>query len=273
MDLEQTLAWLNVKGVGAAKIRQYSAALLPPEPPVEAREKGLACIEWARQERVQILLPHQYPQKLHQLPNPPALLFVRGNIELLDKPSLAIIGTRTPSAPGRKAAEWSAQAASKAGWTVISGGARGVDGIAHQISPHSIAVLPHGFKHCYPPEHKALFEEIALKGCLVSEYLPDQAVSPGSLLARDRLIAALACKVLPIEASASGGGTWYTTQWAFRLGRPVGIWRADWIGALSKSGDPSFNKYAPNIDLTEFGRRDYLQWLEKSSSMEAEILS
>lgn len=115
-----------------------------------------------------------YPGPLAALDAPPPLLYVKGRPELLNSPSIAIVGSRDSSAAGMKLASSFAAAFAQAGYVVVSGLARGIDGAAHKasIETGTIAVLAGGVDIFYPPEHRALQERIGTEGCLVSEQRP-----------------------------------------------------------------------------------------------------
>jgi DNA processing protein len=117
-----------------------------------------------------------YPDPLRSLPQPPGILHVRGRLELLHRPGIAVIGTRAHSAYGRDATVSLVVGLARAGYTIISGLARGIDGIAHttalEIGGDTIGVLGTGIDVPYPPEHAELFRMIAARGCLVSEFSP-----------------------------------------------------------------------------------------------------
>ncbi len=166
----------------------------------------------------------QYPAWLAELPDAPPVLFMRGQILPADQFSVAIVGTRHASVYGRQQAERLAYGLARAGVTVISGLARGVDAAAHQGAldgeGRTLAVFGCGLGHVYPPEHAELAAKIADQGALVSEYAP--YIEPrGSLFPqRNRIISGLSHATLVIEAPERSGSL-ITARTAAEQGREV----------------------------------------------------
>ncbi len=164
-----------------------------------------------------------YPVQLRSLPDPPPVLYVQGSLEA-DEFCLGIVGTRSPSQYGRMVTEKLAGEISRAGITVVSGLARGVDTIAHraalQCNGRTIAVLGSGLKHLYPPENRSLAGRIAETGALISEQplfrKPDRYNFP----ARNRIISGLSSGVLVTEAPVKSGSL-ITAEFALEQGREV----------------------------------------------------
>lgn len=164
----------------------------------------------------------RYPAQLLELLDPPPLLFARGRLELLERPSLAIVGTRRPTTYGRDAARALAAGVSNAGVVVVSGMARGIDGEAHgaALAGGTIGVLGCGIDVVYPREHARLFEEVASRGLLLSEFPPGTPPRQYHFPQRNRIIAALSLGVLVVEASRDSGSL-ITAEHALDLGREV----------------------------------------------------
>ena len=164
-----------------------------------------------------------WPGRLDELRDPPGLLFVRGRWPI-EGPALAIVGSRQADDYGRAVTAALAGAAARAGWVVISGGARGVDGIAHRAAlaagGRTMVVLGSGFRRPYPAEHRTLFQEVAARGALISEYPPCRAPRPSQFPERNRLVAGLADAVLVTQAARRSGAL-ATARSARALGRPV----------------------------------------------------
>lgn len=159
-----------------------------------------------------------YPSGLRDLDDPPAFLCVRGTLPV---GGLAIVGTRTPPSP---AAAFAREFAAACGMPVVSGLAAGVDAAAHHgaldAGLATVAYVGTGLGVTYPPEHRALEDEIVARGgAVVSERLLDEPVTKWALLHRDRLQAAHAQATLLI-ASESDGGAMQTMRFAKDLGRP-----------------------------------------------------
>lgn len=172
-----------------------------------------------------IMLEEEYPSLLLHLEDPPPVLYYRGKIQCRWEKTVAIVGTRRPTPTGEKVAYRLAQAAARAGYTVISGLARGIDAAAHRGAMavpggETVAVLGHGLCHLYPPEHRPLAEEITGRGVLVTEFPPSFPSRPGNFPVRNRIIAALSKVVVVVEAGEKSGAL-ITARCALELGREV----------------------------------------------------
>ena len=167
-----------------------------------------------------------YPPRLNDLYDPPACIYTLGNIDLLQAPMIAIVGSRLASPEGLKNAAVISRNLSKAGLLVVSGLARGIDGAAHEAAlssgPHhfTMAVCGTGLDVIYPKEHLGLARSIGQKGILISEYPPGTPPKSSHFPRRNRIIAALALGVVVIEA-AERSGSLITARLATDLGREV----------------------------------------------------
>ncbi len=169
----------------------------------------------------------EYPEFLKQIPNPPIVLYIKGNIDLLSSRSnkIAIVGTRHITSYGRQITEMFAGDLARAGLVVVSGMALGVDGVAHKATIDSggktIAVLGNGVDTPYPRENEKLYEEILDSGgAVVSEFPPGMPASVGSFPARNRKVAGLSHGVLVTEG-ASDSGSLITANFGLEFGRKV----------------------------------------------------
>ena len=166
----------------------------------------------------------KYPQKLKNLNDAPFFLFCKGDLSLLSMPSLAVVGTRKPTAYGRMATERLVKDVAAAGVVIISGLAYGVDSIAHrkclEVGGKTIAVLGSGLHEIYPAEHQSLADEIARVGLLMSEYSPNKKATKYSFPQRNRILAGLSDGVLITEASMKSG-TMHTKDFALDYGKNV----------------------------------------------------
>jgi DNA processing protein len=165
-----------------------------------------------------------YPASLAQIHDPPHLLYVRGSIEPADAKAVALVGSRKFTGYGRRVTERLATDLARAGYIVISGLARGIDGIAHraalQAGGRTLAVMAGGLSRVYPPEHAALADEVAAAGALVSEAPMAGEPLPGTFPARNRIISGLSRGVVIVEAAEKSGAL-ITAEHAAEQGRTV----------------------------------------------------
>lgn len=166
----------------------------------------------------------EYPAKLKYFEDAPFYLFCKGDKSLLNSQSVAMVGTRKPSAYGRAVTEKFAREIASASITIISGLAYGVDSISHrkclEVGGKTIAVLGSGFNKIYPTEHISLAQEIAEKGLLVSEYCPNTTATKYTFPQRNRIIAGLSDGVIITEAGLKSG-TIHTKDFALEYGKAI----------------------------------------------------
>ncbi len=167
-----------------------------------------------------------YPKLMKTMPDAPGLIFIQGTITPRDSVSLAVIGTRHASFYGERQAERLTGEFVRAGFSIVSGLARGIDGISHKAAldfgGRTIAVLGHGLGlPPYPREHRSLADRILESGgALLSEYPPLRPATAGTFPQRNRLIAGMTLGTVVIEAGAHSG-TMLTAQFALDYGREV----------------------------------------------------
>lgn len=165
-----------------------------------------------------------YPENLLKSDFRPPALRVRGEIVLQDMQSVAIVGSRDASSYGKEMTEFFATELAKAGITIISGMARGIDSIAHRAAiaagGRTIAVLGSGLDVIYPPEHKELYNEIIKYGAVVSEFPDDTPPFKQNFLQRNLTIIGLSKAVLVIEGTEKSG-TLFTGNRAAEMGKEV----------------------------------------------------
>ncbi len=165
-----------------------------------------------------------YPAGLSDLALPPARLYWLGDLAILDAPRVAIVGTRDCTSAGERAARMLTRAFVRAGATVISGMARGIDAAAHRAAldegGKTVAVLGTGIDVPYPVGHTRLHREIVERGLVVSENAPGSSAHPGAFPRRNRIIAALSELVIVVEAGFKSGAL-NTAAHALELGRPL----------------------------------------------------
>ncbi len=164
-----------------------------------------------------------YPDLLKSIPDPPAILYVRGRLARARR-RLAIIGSRQPTASGRRWTEQLAGELANLGIEIVSGLARGIDAAAHRGALRgpggTVAVLGCGIDRIYPPEHDRLFRQIEEQGALLSEYPPGVEPLPGHFPGRNRIISGISQGVLVVEA-ARRSGSLITAEFALDQGREV----------------------------------------------------
>ena len=150
------------------------------------------------------------------------MLYVRGDKSLLQRPTLAIVGSREASAAGIKLARHFASELGRAGLTIVSGLARGIDGSAHEASlgTGTAAVLAGGIDVIYPPDNAVLYELIGQRGCLVTDMPPGYHPRAADFPRRNRIISGLSLGVLVVEG-ARRSGTLLTARFAGEQGREV----------------------------------------------------
>jgi len=174
--------------------------------------------------RVLCIGDDDYPAVLLQTPDPPLLLYVQGQVEFLQRRSLAIVGSRNASPQGVDNARAFGSHLSRQGWTVVSGLAFGIDGAAHEgglAGPGStVAVVGTGLDRVYPARHRALAHRIATAGVLISEYAPGTPPLAQNFPQRNRIIAGLARGTLVVEAALQSGSL-ITARQAAEYGREV----------------------------------------------------
>jgi DNA processing protein len=165
-----------------------------------------------------------YPAALATIHDPPHLLYVRGTIEARDANGVALVGSRNYTGYGRQAAERLASGLVRAGYTIVSGLARGIDGFAHraalQAGGRTLAVLAGGLSRIYPPEHADLAAKVAASGALISESAMMMEPLPGMFPMRNRIISGLSRGVVIVEAGEKSGAL-ITARHAAEQGRTV----------------------------------------------------
>jgi DNA processing protein len=165
----------------------------------------------------------RYPVSLTTIADPPFVLWVRGAVDALNAPAVAIVGARAASAYGLAVAERLAEDLARTGLVVISGLARGVDSAAHRgalSSGRTVAVLGSGIDVVYPPEHGPLMRDIAACGAVVSEVVPGTPPKRSFFPLRNRIISGLSRAVVVIEAGEKSGSL-ITARCALEHGRDV----------------------------------------------------
>lgn len=164
-----------------------------------------------------------YPDALRQIEDAPPVLWVRGAPEVLSRPCIGIVGARNGSLNGKKFAKKLAADLADAGYVVVSGLARGIDGAAHEgalTAGPTAAVVASGVDIVYPPEHRALYQKILKAGAVVSELMPGTEPQASHFPRRNRIISGLSRGVIVVEATLKSGSL-ITARQALDQGREV----------------------------------------------------
>lgn len=226
------------KGLGRKRIWEifqssgsFSASVLVSE--VRQRRKVALSPEQVYRDKQQRLkdgiefvcfLDLGFPEALLEIPDPPLLLFYRGDLSCLQKPLLGVVGSRKPTPYGKAACAHLTEQLCQAGFAIVSGLAYGIDAEAHQTAlrcgASTIGVLGCGIDQVYPPLHRKLFQDIGASGLLLSEYPPGTPPVAGLFPDRNRIISGLCLGVLLIEA-AERSGSLITADFALEQGREV----------------------------------------------------
>lgn len=249
---DERVAWLalaGIPGIGTRRIAALlsrfgtaTAALDAPQPELESvegiTERGARAVHGADRRRAatvlqaavaagqEVLVPAApgYPASLRSIPDPPAVLFVRGDAGLLARRAVAIVGSRRHTRYGAEVAARLAAEAVQAGAAVVSGMALGLDAVAHAAAldagGSTIGVLGTGVDVVYPRANARLFERVLAGGALLSEHPPGDRGHPGAFPRRNRLISGLSVALVVVEA-AEGSGTLITVECALEQGRDV----------------------------------------------------
>lgn len=176
---------------------------------------GCSLVNWTEPE---------YPQTLLQIYDPPVLLYVRGDAQVLNSPSLSIVGSRRPTVYGTQMAQRLGRELAARGLVIVSGLARGIDAIAHQgaMDAHgrAIGVLGTGVDVCYPKENKKLYEKVLERGAIISEFPLRTHPAPENFPVRNRIVAGMPLGAVVVEG-AQYSGSLITARLAMEFGREV----------------------------------------------------
>ena len=248
------LAWSQINGVGPVLLKRIQQHFETLENAWKASERALLQVNGLGSKLItniltqrsqlnpQLLLedhtrqnPHfwtpadaDYPRLLWEIPSPPPVLYYRGRVKVSENqgqiPGIGIVGTRFPTEHGKRWTKKISMGLAKSDFTVISGLAAGIDGQAHrsclEAGGRTIAVLGTGLDLVYPPQNRQLFEEIAEKGLILSEYPVGTKPDRGNFPARNRIIAGLSRAILVMEAPEKSGSL-ITARYANEFCRDV----------------------------------------------------
>jgi DNA processing protein len=216
---DASLAQLEeVEGIGPKVALSIAAAKLGRDAEIELAESRELGVKLLRRGSA------EYPPAIERICDPPLLLYCRGNIQPQDELAVAIVGSRRCTVYGRQQAEKFASALARAGVTIVSGLARGIDAAAHHgalaAGGRTIAVMGTGLAEIYPPEHRELAEQVVAHGALLSEFKLHQVAHAGHFPQRNRIISGLSVAVVVVEASKSSGAL-HTARHAMEQGKEV----------------------------------------------------
>jgi DNA processing protein len=205
--------------------------------------------------RILTCADEDYPPLLEQIADPPLVLYVQGDVKLLSRPAVAMVGTRRPSAYGSSVAHRLARELAERQLVIVSGLARGIDSASHrgalEAKGKTAAVLGSGIDVIYPREHRKLAEQIAESGVLLSEFPPGTAPTPENFPIRNRIISGLALGTVIVEA-AEYSGSLITARLALEQNREVFAVPGNITSAQS---------FGPNL-LIKQGAKLVDQWMD-----------
>jgi DNA processing protein len=253
MELDASLSWLALaltpglaSRLSARLLREFGSpeevfrAPLPrleacnlPSPVAQAvfkkqsfkrAEKELA--QTQRIDRCRLLnwTEPEYPQTLLQIYDPPVMLYVRGDAQILNQPCIGMVGTRRPTLYGTQMAERLGRELAARGLIIVSGMARGIDAISHQgvmaVNGRAVGVLGTGIDVCYPKENRKLYERVLERGAIISEFPLGTHPAPENFPIRNRIVAGMPLGVVVVEG-AQYSGSLITARLAMEFGREV----------------------------------------------------
>ena len=222
----------------------------------EVKKAGIRLITWAETE---------YPKLLTQIYDPPPLLYVRGNVELLSRHAISMVGTRRPTPYGNQITERLARDLAERGLVIVSGLARGIDSSAHRgacaaARGGTIGVLGSGIDVIYPKENRKLFEEVEKRGAIVTEFPLGTHPAPENFPMRNRIVAGMALGVI-VAQGALYSGSLITSRLAMEFGREV-------YGVPGNVTEPM--SFAPN-QLIKQGAKLVTNWQEVVEELPTEV--
>jgi len=207
----------------------------------------------------------RYPAQLRQIFDPPLVLFVIGKTELMTSHAVAVVGTRRPTPYGFAAAERLSADLSRAGLTIVSGMARGIDTTAHQSALKqdgaTIAVLGCGVDILYPSSNRKLYDDIAHRGLLLSEFPMGAPAFPQNFPIRNRIVSGLSLGVVIVEG-AQHSGSGITARLAMDQGREVWAVPGNITSAMS---------WGPNLLIKSGGAKLVQEWTDVTDELPAAV--
>jgi DNA processing protein len=205
-DLE-TIFQASSKKITALGVEEEKAAALTSPRLIERASRTISWLEKKGYFLLTVEDP-DYPSNLREIFDPPFVIYGAGRPEVLEEPSVAVVGARRPTPYGRAAAEKLARDLAACGLVVVSGLARGIDSIAHWgalDSGRTVAVLGSGLDDIYPQENRGLFRKIAENGAVITEFPPEMPPFPFHFPLRNRVISGLSLATVVVEATRQSG--------------------------------------------------------------------
>jgi len=222
-----------------------------------ADEHALAdSLKWLAQPNNHLvtLADTEYPKSLLEIADPPPFLYAKGNLALLNQPSIAIVGSRNASVQGEKNAEAFAHDLCGYGLCIVSGLALGIDGAAHRgaLNAHgnTIAVVGTGLDIVYPAKHRDLAHQIAERGLIISEFPLGTPSKPQNFPKRNRIISGLSLGCLVVEANLQSGSQ-ITARLAAEQGREIFAIPGSIHSPMSKGCHQLIKQGAKLVDCTQ----------------------
>lgn len=226
-----------------------------------------------------------YPPRLKEIEQPPPVLYVRGEILAEDHFAVAIVGTRRVTPYGRQVTEELAAFLAANGITVVSGLARGVDAVAHSAAlkagGRTVAVLGSGVDRIYPPENRALADQMILRGAVISDYPVGTVPESGNFPPRNRIISGLSMAVVVIEAGETSGAL-ITAEFAAEQGREIFAVPGSILAPQSKGTNKLIQQGAlplltpqdimQALNLTRVGEQKAARKILPADAVEAQVL-
>jgi DNA processing protein len=243
----------------------------------QIQSKGIKVLTW---------LDEAYPQRLKEIEQPPPVLYLRGELSPEDAWAVAIVGTRRVTPYGRQVTEEIASFLAANGVTVVSGLARGVDALAHNAAlkagGRTLAVLGSGVDRIYPPENRAIAEQIFERGAVLSDYAPGTPPESSNFPPRNRIISGLSMGVVVIEAGETSGAL-ITAEFAAEQGREIFAVPGNILAPQSKGTNKLIQQGAlpllsasdimQALNLTRVGQHKAAQKALPADDVEAKLLT
>jgi len=208
----------QLPGIGPKVAKAISSA----RSAVDAESELQAC----REAGIQLIArdSDDYPRPLLEIPDPPAILYCKGTVREQDELAIGMVGSRRCTVYGRQQAERLAGALARAGVTIVSGLARGIDAVAHRAAlaanGRTFAVTASGLNNIYPPEHAELAQQVSESGAMLCESKLQQRPASGLFPQRNRIISGLSIAIIVVEAARNSGAL-HTARHAMEQGREV----------------------------------------------------